>query len=252
MLHGDLCYFSSMLVDVGDEGVGDCFAVLVPVIAILLRAAMKIALIAVSDHAHEKERIEIGKRSAKSTTESPGEGHDGVGRVVDFASIAIPTIDEKRISTSCLDHFRILEGTPGKLGEGFALHKGAAKLHAEAVFLTVGCVPNIVGKEKGSKEEDEKGSGVLGIVFEDVERLKAIDKRYADIVPKDEHPAEFFIENIPSRRNAFFSFHTGVGIKTMRQDHEAHGRRDMPIKFVLFRSGGESEEEEEDPRDPNF
>jgi len=170
----------------------------------------------VNEETSEEADIEPRNELAGAATESPSKSHNDVNCVVELAGVLVPTIDQERRASLSLDVLGVLQGAPWQLRDGPRTRNvGTVELHAEAILLRVGGVPNIVSNEEGSEEEnivDRRVLGVSGAVAENEDRLSGVDERNAGHVPEDEHPAPLLMEDVPGGGDAVLTLHDGVGV----------------------------------------
>lgn len=156
------------------------------------------------DHAGEEDGVEPRERAIEAGDQAPGNGEVGITGVVDLASVAVPSIDEDRVSRFSLDGAGVLDCLPWELGEGLSLGEGSTFLGTEAILLRVGGVPDPVHEEVGSEKSNQKW-GSEGVAVEiiqvvcHIQSAVTVSKRYTSQVPENQHEAPFLVVHIPKK-----------------------------------------------------
>ncbi len=55
------------------------------------------------------------------------------------------------------------------------------------------------------------------------------------------------IEDVPGGGHALLALHAGVGVETVGDEHEDHGRGEEAVDLVLLGGGADGQEEQHDP-----
>jgi len=152
---------SKSLVDVGDVLVRNDLTVLLPVLAILLVASLKVTGTTMEKDDDEEHGVEVGDDGCGSDDGPPCEGHGPIGDVVGFAAELPPSRSQQAVAMSGLDVGWVFDGVPWDLREAFAPCVDALGLHLEVALLCHGRVPDGIGGENDTIDEDITSGGEL-------------------------------------------------------------------------------------------
>ena len=255
------------LVHTRDKLVLDHLAVLDPVVAVLQGALFKVAAASVHEDAEEENGIEHGDGGVEACAQTPCEGLDPVGGVVDLASVLPPSVDEKLVAVLCLDVFGVLKVGAWNDGERIAGFVFSLLLHLERRFLSHRTVEDRVAHNQSDEHCNLADEGEL------VRRCGAADHvddgvavgegaasqstpcqvpmydsdLHSSHVPEDQHPAKLLVEHVPCLRDHLLPLGAGVDVETSSEEHVEHAVGDGAHLFVLLDDTREGDEEEEDP-----
>mmetsp|Transcript_7401 Transcript_7401/g.18672 ORF Transcript_7401/g.18672 Transcript_7401/m.18672 type:complete len:247 (+) Transcript_7401:97-837(+) len=216
-------------VDVRDEAVRHLLEVLVPSRPILRAAPRLVSASAVRDHCHEEAEVDVGQGRGEPTTQTPEQGHGGVGGVVDLPSAGVPPVDEQHTGLT-LDVLRVRHVPEGR--KQVPVYQDLpALLHLEVALVVVRLVPNAVGEHdehsddgvvyhcRHTRWQNQARPRVLG----KEEGLVAVQQRHACKIPPAEHPTELLRRDVPSVGNEVLPLGASIGVQAVRDKHEEGG-----------------------------
>src|SRR6266536_3903137 len=90
--------------------------ILLPALPILDLTPLNIPIRTMHNHASKEHRIKPGERTIKTSDQAPSQSKEQITRVMDLASISIPSISQKGVTRLGLDDAGVLNSLPWELG----------------------------------------------------------------------------------------------------------------------------------------
>lgn len=204
-----------LLEDVWYEYVRTVFAVLVPVLSVLLLAFCVVSGGSVDEDNEEEDWEEPREDGVEAAGEGPDEGLCPVGGVVDLSGPGIPPVDEQ-VGAVFGDHvFWVMEVLVCEVRECLSDRLVASHVFSEGVLLGVGGVEDVVCEAQNCVQGQAVGPGpiVFGrVVVVQVQRTVAVSVRDTCDVPEDQHETELLVGHVPRWNNQFLTLGTGVSV----------------------------------------
>ena len=144
----------SSLVDARDELVLDDSAVLLPVLAVLSGAFLKVSSASMGQDGQEEDGVEHGDDGVEPSGQPPRQGLTPVGGVVDLSRVDPPSVNQQLVAVLGLDVLWLFDLRTGNDREGVSGLVLALLLHLEGRLLGHRSVENAVSSDKSDKHED--------------------------------------------------------------------------------------------------
>ena len=209
----------------------------------------------VRNHDGKEYRVEPGKGTLEAGDECPRQSEKHIAAVMNFASQPVPSINKNGIALLCMKCLWIVNLSPRKLGERFAVHQFASLHHAEGILLAVCSVPDPVDADIRDKQY-RQCSFVPRICRRvatiQVQNAVAVRHRDTGHVPEDQQESQFLLVHVPCGGDEVFCLGTGVGVKEVRHDKEQNLTRNISVEFILASRSRAAQTQEHEPWDTDF